>query len=59
MGVLIVEDEHQMAQASRDGLRLAVIGADIPGDDDTDIATGVGYRIDTQPDTRPEGGDRG
>src|SRR5260221_4213243 len=35
MRVLIVEDEPYMAEAIRDGLRLAAIAADIAGDGDT------------------------
>src|SRR4026209_398897 len=35
MLVLIVEDEPYMAEAIRDGLRLAAIAADIAGDGDT------------------------
>src|SRR6201985_1800469 len=35
MRVLIVEDEPFMAEAIRDGLRLAAIAADIAGDGDT------------------------
>src|SRR6201986_2894512 len=35
MRVLLVEDEPFMAQASRDGLRLEAIAADIAGDGDT------------------------
>src|ERR671921_1047166 len=35
MRVLIVEDEPYMAEAIRDGLRLAAIAADITGDGDT------------------------
>ncbi|HUA44863.1 MAG TPA: hypothetical protein VMA77_06530 [Solirubrobacteraceae bacterium] len=50
MRALIVEDEPLIAEAVRDGLRLEAIAADVAG---------VGYRIDTQPDTGPEGGDRG
>ncbi|HEU5370769.1 MAG TPA: response regulator, partial [Gaiellaceae bacterium] len=34
MRVLIVEDEPYMAEAIRDGLRLAAIAADIAGDGD-------------------------
>src|SRR5581483_12217072 len=33
--VLIVEDEPYMAEAVRDGLRLAAIAADVAGDGDT------------------------
>jgi two-component system response regulator VanR len=35
MRVLIVEDEPEMAQAVRDGLRLEAIAADVAGDGDT------------------------
>src|SRR6187399_3630396 len=35
MRVLIVEDESYLAEAIRDGLRLAAIAADIAGDGDT------------------------
>src|SRR5437763_15411898 len=35
MRVLIVEDEPYMAEAIRDGLRLAAIAADIAGDGDS------------------------
>ena len=35
MRVLIVEDEPYLAEAIRDGLRLAAIAADIAGDGDT------------------------
>src|SRR3954449_1039728 len=35
MRVLLVEDEPYMADAIRDGLRLAAIAADIAGDGDT------------------------
>ena len=35
MRVLIVEDEHFLAEAIRDGLRLEAIAADIAGDGDT------------------------
>src|SRR5690242_5562617 len=35
MRVLLVEDEPQMAEAIRDGLRLEAIAADIAGDGDT------------------------
>src|SRR5437588_8510182 len=35
MRVLVVEDEPYMAEAIRDGLRLAAIAADIAGDGDT------------------------
>ena len=35
MRVLIVEDEPYLAEAIRDGLRLAAIAADITGDGDT------------------------
>src|SRR6202007_658620 len=35
MRVLIVEDEPYLAEAVRDGLRLAAIAADIAGDGDT------------------------
>src|SRR4029078_5161720 len=35
MRVLIVEDEPYLADAIRDGLRLAAIAADIAGDGDT------------------------
>ncbi|NLU83565.1 response regulator transcription factor [Rhodococcus sp. HNM0569] len=35
MRVLVVEDEPYMAEAVRDGLRLAAIAADIAGDGDT------------------------
>jgi hypothetical protein len=35
MRVLIVEDEPYLAEAIRDGLRLAAIAADIAGDTDT------------------------
>ena len=64
MGVLIVEDEPAMAEAIRDGLRLEMIGADIPGDDLARriVASGSGATlvgVDTGPDTGPEGGDRG
>jgi two-component system response regulator VanR len=38
MRVLIVEDEPYMAEAIRDGLRLAAIAADIAGDGDTALA---------------------
>ena len=38
MRVLIVEDEPYLAEAIRDGLRLAAIAADVAG---------VGYRIET------------
>src|SRR5437764_13588679 len=34
MRVLIVEDEHLLAEAIRDGLRLEAIAADIAGDGD-------------------------
>src|SRR5215471_15632378 len=37
MRVLIVEDEPYMAEAIRDGLRLAAIAADIAGDGDTAV----------------------
>jgi len=61
--VLIVEDEPAMAGAIRDGLRL-VIGADIRSDDlaRRSVASGSGATlvgVGTQPDTGPEGGDRG
>jgi two-component system response regulator VanR len=36
--VLVVEDEPWMAEAIRDGLRLAAIAADIAGDGDTALA---------------------
>ena len=35
MRVLVVEDEPYLAEAIRDGLRLAAIAADIAGDGDT------------------------
>src|SRR5204862_1227126 len=35
MRVLLVEDEPYMAEASRDGLRLEAIAADIAGDGDS------------------------
>jgi two-component system response regulator VanR len=35
MRVLLVEDEPDMADAIRDGLRLEAIAADIAGDGDT------------------------
>ena len=38
MRVLVVEDEPWMAEAIRDGLRLAAIAADIAGDGDTALA---------------------
>ena len=38
MRVLIVEDEPLLAEAIRDGLRLAAIAADIAGDGDTALA---------------------
>jgi hypothetical protein len=54
--VLIVEDEPFMAEAIRDvsALRKRLGEPSV-------IATvaGVGYRINTQPDTDREGGDRG
>jgi hypothetical protein len=64
MGVLIVEGEPAMAGAIRAGLRLEVIGADIPGDDlaRRSVASGRGATlvgVGTQPDTGPEGGNRG
>src|SRR6187399_3158496 len=37
MRVLIVEDEHYLAEAIRDGLRLEAIAADIAGDGDTGL----------------------
>src|SRR5438552_15422458 len=37
MRVLIIEDEPYMAEAIRDGLRLAAIAADIAGDGDTAV----------------------
>src|SRR6186997_3015755 len=37
MRVLIVEDEPYLAEAIRDGLRLAAIAADIAGDGDTSL----------------------
>src|ERR1700761_3649550 len=38
MRVLIVEDEPYMAEAIRDGLRLAAIAADIAGDGDAALS---------------------
>ena len=60
MRVLVVEDELYLAEATRDGLRLEAIAADLAGEPWV-IATvpGVGYRIDAAPGIGHGGGDGG